>query len=992
MRRVLSTIAFGVHRVRADGARSALVAAGVAAAGLLLAAVLLGSLVAQERALADSVDALAPPVSTVRAAWFGVPGQGDVYEDLDSRSRSAIGSVTSGKPTATVLFRESSVEGRYVSLGAVDGLAPWVRVTSGRLPSTCTRGLCEVLQLRGRGAPPRGFVVVGRGVLRSTALFGDAVPAERNQLDRARLAPRLQRVVRYHQPAPPPLLLAEGVRGLASRDVLAATYRSYGWVTRLRGADARPWLIDDLVVSAARARTELQGRSVGYDLVAPAEELRSARERTEIGARRLLLLGGQGAALLLGFAAFAATRLRRPSQASDRRLTLLGVPMWQRGLVVTTQAVLLTIVGVALAWLAATLAAAAIGEGELARHALLAPSGVLAMALLGLASTVAVVCALVANADEPGRFGALDVIAAGLALAVAAALVRGAADTEEVLRGGGSGALLIALPVAVVAIVGIVAARVLPRLVLLVARALPDRRLTARLALLSIARRPGAGATAVAFLVVSIGLAVFAGTYRATLEQGRRDQAAFALGADLVLREDLSRLVPVREVATPERLQRLGPRVVAAPVLRATGNVAGLSDVTGVAVLGVEPALLRTLRGSDLELPNLAVAADLVGPRLRDTLPLRARSSIPGVSVEAALRLKDGSFERVLLGTPLPARARGSTLLGLRIVPPPRLQERGADAGVPAVGTIELGTLPGVDYSTWVGVGGATFRDGRLDVTLSGQVDTWFRPRQALDGRALPAVVSSSLADLADENGRLVLQVGGRPVALRVVRTAERFPSTRGDFAIADRAGLEAALNLADPGSGFPTEVWANAADAEAERAARSTLRRAPFDSLVLDSRVEREQALRDDPISSGSLAMLAIAAAAAFLLALFALALTTLADLRDDRDALLDLESQGASPGTLRRVVRIRQLVVGLAGLVGGVVAGAILAGIVTDVVAVSASGTSPVPPLEASTDPGLVLAGLVLLGLVGAAIVVSATRSAFREGEAGRPKEADA
>ena len=322
------------------------------------------------------------------------------------------------------------------------------------------------------------------------------------------------------------------------------------------------------------------------------------------------------------------------------------------------------------------------------------PSGVLAMALLALASTVAVVCALVANADEPGRFRTLDVIAAGLALAVAAALVRGAADTEEVLRGGGSGALLIALPVAVVAIVGIVAARVLPRLVLLVARALPDRRLTARLALLSIARRPGAGATAVAFLVVSIGLAVFAGTYRATLEQGRRDQAAFALGADLVLREDLSRLVPVREVATPERLQRLGPRVAAAPVLRATGNVAGLSDVTGVAVLGVEPALLRTLRGSDLELPSLAVAADLDGPRLGDTLPSRARSSIPGVSVEAALRLRDGSFERVLLGTPLPARARGSTLLGLRIVPPPRLQERGADAGVPTVGTIELPDTP----------------------------------------------------------------------------------------------------------------------------------------------------------------------------------------------------------------------------------------------------------------------------------------------------------
>src|SRR5918994_5698373 len=196
MRRVAGTLAFGLHRVRAEGARSALVAAGVAAAGLLLAAVLLGSLVAQERALADSVEALAPSSRTVRAAWFGVPGQGDVYEDLDIRSRTALGSVTSGTPTATVLYRESSVEGRFVSLGAVDGLARWVRVTSGRLPATCTSEKCEVLQLRGQGAPPEGFVVVGRGVLRSTALFGDAVPADRNQLDRASLAPSYQRVAR----------------------------------------------------------------------------------------------------------------------------------------------------------------------------------------------------------------------------------------------------------------------------------------------------------------------------------------------------------------------------------------------------------------------------------------------------------------------------------------------------------------------------------------------------------------------------------------------------------------------------------------------------------------------------------------------------------------------------------------------------------------------------------------------------------------------------
>ena len=123
-------------------------------------------------------------------------------------------------------------------------------------------------------------------------------------------------------------------------------------------------------------------------------------------------------------------------------------------------------------------------------------------------------------------------------------------------------------------------------------------------------------------------------------------------------------------------------------------------------------------------------------------------------------------------------------------------------------------------------------------------------------------------------------------------------------------------LDLAEPGTGFPTEVWANASSAGAERAARATLHRAPFDALVLDSRVEREASLRDDPIARGSLAMLAIAAGAAFLLALFAVALTTIADLRDDRDALLDLESQGAPPALLRRLVRTRQIVVGALGL----------------------------------------------------------------------------
>ena len=78
-----------------------------------------------------------------------------------------------------------------------------------------------------------------------------------------------------------------------------------------------------------------------------------------------------------------------------------------------------------------------------------------------------------------------------------------------------------------------------------------------------------------------------------------------------------------------------------------------------------------------------------------------------------------------------------------------------------------------------------------------------------------------------------------------------------------------------------------------------------------------------------------------ALLLAALGLALTVLSDLRDDRGDLYDLESQGAEPRLLRRIVRVRALVVGLAGVIAGAAAGALLALLVTRVVSVTARAT---------------------------------------------------
>jgi len=630
---------------------------------------------------------------------------------------------------------------------------------------------------------------------------------------------------------------------------------------------------------------------------------------------------------------------------------------------------------------------------------------VAAACALSLAAGACVAVGFAARAPAlEGRFSWLDAVALALIVAVGAALTRGAADADALLREGGSGVFLFALPAAVVVIGAVVTARLLAPAVRRLERVIPESAIAARLATLSIARRPGGAAAAAAFLTISVSVAIFASAYRATLDRGQRDQAAFALGADLVVREDLRRLVPVRNVVSQALLEGLGSEVSAAPVARAAANVASVGTLSGIAVLGLEPPLLESLRGLELDAPELEVPAELTGPRLPRagrSLTIGGRTSKSGVTLSLVVRGPGGAYERIVVTVPgraaVPAAARGGTLLGFQVLPPPRLQERGADAGRPFVAEIELGPVRAggstiVDeYRGWVGLGGASYRTGRLSVTLSNQVETWFRPRQRLDTVPLPAIVSPPVAAVADDSRRLTLQLGGRPVRVEVVAIETRFPSTRGDFAVVDRAALESALNLAAPGSGFPTEVWANAATPAAEEAARARLRRAPFDALVLDSRVERETTLREDPLARGALGMLVLTTGAALLLALLAVALATLADLRDDRLELLDLESQGAPPALLRRLVRLRQLGACVLGLIGGVLTGALLARLVVEVVSVSAGGEPPLPPLRLTFDPWLAAAVLFFLGAAAALVVLLATGRAFRTGAAGRPSEVE-
>jgi hypothetical protein len=286
-RRVAVPFLLAQRRIRRGGSRIILVVAGIATASAALAAVVVGTIVAEERTLARSLEQLPPPIRTVRIGFFGLPAQTAEYAAVDGPARRRLALVSPRRPTATVLLRESSIGNAFVALGGVERLERWVRLRSGRVPRLCVPARCEVLLLRGAERVPRvsglRFVIVGRATLKTTALFGDAVPADRNALDRARLPSRLQRVARYHQPAPPPLLLANGVGTLARAPALSTVYRSYGWVLPLLPGDARPWNVGELVAQIEQARTALQARATEYDVAAPTTELRAARSRAQVG-------------------------------------------------------------------------------------------------------------------------------------------------------------------------------------------------------------------------------------------------------------------------------------------------------------------------------------------------------------------------------------------------------------------------------------------------------------------------------------------------------------------------------------------------------------------------------------------------------------------------------------------------------------------------------------------------------------------------------------
>jgi hypothetical protein len=1004
---ILRRLAFPLRlvgaRLGAGGERLLLVAVGVVAGAAVLAAVLAGRLVMQDRALVQASAQLAPGDREVQVVWSGASNS---FTRLDAFVEPRMRTVTGKRPVAAMLFREASIQGRLVNLRAADDLPRYVHLVSGRMPKVCAPAHCEVLRLEGRGPIPSTrylrLVEVGQGKLADDAPFAPFVlPAPPTEM--------VARAVRYHTPQPSPIVIANGVAGLSRTTELETFYRSYGWFVPTGTGDVHPWAVDEFQRRVQQLTAQIDASSDGFQVTAPTEQLAAAADSSTTAARRLLLLGGEGAALLLAFTILAAAALRRDVTDARRRLVWFGARRWQVELFTLAESVALAALGTVAGWALGGAVSAFVASragspaGDVIDHALLSRSGIIAAVGVAVTAGLLLYATVRSPAVQLGRlaFTPLDAAALGAIAVVLAGWARGSVDAQQLSEARGTSGFLLLVPALVVFAAAVVAARLLAPALRALGRAGRRGPIALRLAAASLARNPGHAAIAATFLVASLGLALFAVAYRSTLLQGQHDEASYAVPASFVLAEDLQQLVPLPHGAPPGSTP--GRSLEA---LRLSGNV---TSGTTFAFLGLPSTGLDRVGGwrSDFASKPLDELGGAIEPHrdvaLRTTaLPPGRQFTLPAsatgddVGVRAVFRSPLGDFQAVPLGhtdgkktVTLHGRTPfvHSTLVELHL----DIQNNGritANAGTglqpSARGVLTLGRprvngrLVASPFDRWTGTGGVGLGRAptgvRLGYVLTPDRIGTFRPRQPTDGLALRVLATPHVAEQAGPHGIIPLQIEGEQIAARVVGVVQRFPSIVGDAVVADRATAETVLDTRSAGLGTTNELWVDV-PAEREAAAAERLAQRPFTQLTVESRADTLRRLESDPLARGSLLTLAGTAAVALLLALVGLLLSVVGDVRDDRGELFDLEAQGAAPATIRSHLRLRALLVAVFGIAGGLVLGAILASLVIALVSVTASSAEPEPPLRLALDLPLLAAAAAAYVLLAALLVGAAT-----------------
>src|SRR5262245_50775176 len=1000
-RRIAFPVRFAGRRVAAARRPLSVAAFGVALASSALAVAFAAAAVVENRAVADAIDGLPPNARDVEITWVGLSSSpSDRIGTLDRQARAALESVGLTPDARVLLSRDTRLDGQVVRIAAADDLARWLVVRQGRLPRPCTTSRCETVAL-GSGPLPTlaQLPVVGRADVRPGTPVGRRLPSSTAR----------SRVV-----------VAEGVAGADRLPLLASAFRSYTWSAPLASAGPTAWTLGGFETGLTRARTRLQAESFRFDLRAPTESLDDVALDARVAYRRLLLVGAECAALFLVFAVVAASTLRSSALAASRRLRRFGAGRWQADLLAGAEAAAIVVPATVVGWAIGALGAAALAEaadtpvrGVLDRTVV---SGT-GLALAALLALLAVLILFATMRAEPilvrGRgLSLVDVVAVAALLAVAAALTLGQTDAETLARDRSTGIALLLVPGLLIVGAAILAARLARPAFRLAERVAPRARPSLRLALLSAARNPGTQLVTVGFLVVSVGLAVFAATYRSTLLEGERAEASFAVPLDYTVRKGAA-----GRAANAPPVGLTYARRGAVPVIRRTAQASSLNLASTIDVLGIPAGEIGRLNWRDdfasagpEELgrriaPGRPVRP--VGPQLppdAETLSLPVSVRGDPVVLDASIRSEQATYLSLDLGearrgpnvlrAALPQAARGGRIIGLTVEMPPAASfsaaHAAAEGGAPdvfSVGRLLLGQPRAgperlhVDYRDWVAATSTAPTASKAAEALSirylltMEQPFRLRPRQLTDDQSLRVIACPALADAVGSDGVLPLRIGSAVVNAQVVERASLFPSLRCPFVVADEGALETAVSASAPGAAVADEAWIEGPSGLAP----ALQREAGATPVAVTSPRAIEAQLRDDPLARGTVAVLAAGSLVALVLAVLAVLLVVSVELRDESGDFFDLESQGMAPATLRRQVVLRIGSLAGFGVLCGLVTGAALTAVISELVAVGAGRSVPVPPLRLHVSwPELVLGLLCFAAAIGVTLAV-ATRRAF-------------
>ena len=206
---------------------------------------------------------------------------------------------------------------------------------------------------------------------------------------------------------------------------------------------------------------------------------------------------------------------------------------------------------------------------------------------------------------------------AAVGAVVALALLLAGGSRDEGTLSAGPALTLAATPLLASFAFAVLLGRLLEPAIRTGLRASRKAPVTLRLALLALHRSPSRAAGVAGFLAVSVGLATFALSYRATLDRSSAERAAYAVPLDYTLNEGAALVAP-RDAATLARYRALAPGVGAWPVLRQVADAAGSRGTPLTpTVIGVPADALPQLHGwrGDFSAQSPAELARLLRPR-----------------------------------------------------------------------------------------------------------------------------------------------------------------------------------------------------------------------------------------------------------------------------------------------------------------------------------------------------------------------------------------